>query len=73
MIKTIQKHITSEEIINYFKSKDIDENWSFKEYKRQETSKLTHGYHRYPAKFIPQLVEKLFDEYAFGEDVIFGC
>jgi len=69
MIKTIQKHVTSEEIINYFKNKDIDENWSFKEYKRKETSKLTHGYHRYPAKFIPQLVEKLFDEYVSGEDV----
>jgi len=39
------------------------EDWSFSEFTPSQTSKLSHGYHRYPAKFIPQLVEKLFDRY----------
>ncbi|MBM3213228.1 site-specific DNA-methyltransferase, partial [Candidatus Poribacteria bacterium] len=43
-----------------------------------DTSKWTHGYHRYPAKFIPQLVERLFDEYttngeAHINDPFCGC
>ena len=54
------------EIIAIFKSKKIDKEWSFIEYKPSDTSKLTHCYHRYPAKFIPQLVERLFDEYLIG-------
>lgn len=41
----------------------INPDWSFANYSRSETAKWTHCYHRYPAKFIPQLVEKLFDEY----------
>ncbi|MBI5327442.1 MAG: hypothetical protein HZB80_03980, partial [Deltaproteobacteria bacterium] len=54
------------EVIDLFKSKDIDKDWSFAGYKPSDTSKLTHCYHRYPAKFIPQLVERLFDEYLIG-------
>ena len=46
-----------------FKEVKTDSEWSFAEYSRADTTKWTHGYHRYPAKFIPQLVEKLFDEY----------
>ena len=48
--------------------KDIDEDWSFENLKPSETGKWTHNYHRYPAKFIPQLVEKLLDEYMVGKD-----
>jgi len=48
--------------------KDIDEDWSFENLKPLETGKWTHNYHRYPAKFIPQLVEKLLDEYMVGKD-----
>jgi len=57
------KFYTPSEIIELFKSTPIDKDWSFIEYKPSDTSKLTHCYHRYPAKFIPQLVEKLMDEY----------
>lgn len=46
-----------------FKDLLEEEDWAFIEYSPSETSKLTHCYHRYPAKFIPQLVEKLMDEY----------
>ena len=53
-----------EEIVKeIFKTKKIDKEWSFSEFSRSDTAKWTHCYHRYPAKFIPQLVEKLMDEY----------
>jgi len=70
---------SSEEILELFNTKDIDEDWSFIGYKPSDTSKWTHGYHRYPAKFIPQLVEKLCDEYisnnneAHINDPFYGC
>ena len=54
---------TFEEILQIFEAKEIDKDWSFAGYKPSETGKWTHSYHRYPAKFIPQLVERLFDEY----------
>ncbi len=57
---TLYRHT---EIIELFQSIYTDNDWSFVEYKPSDTSKLTHCYHRYPAKFIPQLVEKLMDEY----------
>jgi DNA modification methylase len=57
-----------EEIIKLFSDKDIDKVWSFIDYKPSDTSKWTHGYHRYPAKFIPQLVERLADEYISGKE-----
>ncbi len=58
-----EKLYTPSEIIELFQSTGIEKDWSFIEYKPSDTSKLTHCYHRYPAKFIPQLVEKLMDEY----------
>ncbi len=41
-----------------------DKKWSFNNIERSDTSYLTHSYHRYPAKFIPQIVHKLIDTYA---------
>lgn len=38
--------------------------WSFSHLRRSDVTYLTHGYHKYPAKFIPQLVEKIISEYA---------
>ena len=74
----IKKDYTSEDIIDYFKDKQIDDDWSFENYKPSQTGKWTHSYHRYPAKFIPQLVEKLIDEYVRTEnahinDPFMGC
>jgi len=73
------KHTKSpQEILQLFKEKEIDYEWSLKEYKPSDTSKWTHCYHRYPAKFIPQIVEKLIDEYisdsyAHINDPFMGC
>ncbi|WXG43728.1 MAG: DNA methyltransferase [Promethearchaeati archaeon SRVP18_Atabeyarchaeia-1] len=65
-------------ILSLFETKGLDQDWSFSECKPSDTGKWTHVYHRYPAKFIPQLVEKLIDEYVSGEeahvnDPFFGC
>lgn len=38
--------------------------WSFRDTGRAETTALTHNYHRYPAKFIPQIARKLIEDYA---------
>jgi len=45
-----------------FTTLEADDSWSFAELTPSQTNYLTHGYHRYPAKFIPQLVERLMDE-----------
>jgi DNA modification methylase len=55
-------------IIQYFKEKEIDKSWSFDGFKPSDTGKWTHCYHRYPAKFIPQLVETLIQEYILSEN-----
>jgi len=70
--------MTPEEILRLFNTKNIDHGWSFAGYKPSDTGKWTHDYHRYPAKFIPQLVEKLVDEYitskeAHINDPFYGC
>jgi len=70
--------ISPDEILHLFNKKKVDSDWSFVEYKPSDTGKWTHGYHRYPAKFIPQLVERLVDEYISNEsahinDPFYGC
>lgn len=66
------------EILEWFNQASIDKAWSFDGCKPSDTGKWTHGYHRYPAKFIPQLVERLMDDYLpNGEgsvnDPFMGC
>lgn len=46
-----------------FNSLKPDKAWSFSEITRMDSSYLTHGYHRYPAKFIPNIVQKLINDY----------
>jgi len=74
----LQTTKSPEDIIYLFKTKKVDKDWSFVDYKPSDTGKWSHGYHRYPAKFIPQLVEKLIDEYvsykeAHINDPFMGC
>jgi len=69
-MRTTQAQTKSpEKILHLFNTKKIDNDWSFVGYKPSDTGKWTHSYHRYPAKFIPQLVERLIDEYIFSEEV----
>jgi DNA modification methylase len=50
-------------IITLFSKIKIDYSWSFSDKTRKDTTYITHGYHRYPAKFIPQIVSRLLEKY----------
>lgn len=60
-----------------FSGLNPNEDWAFTEIGRAETNGFTHGYHRYPAKFIPQIAKKLMEEYtpvgARVCDIFGGC
>lgn len=58
------------EIIHTFNKLIPSEQWSFINATRSETSYITHAYHRYPAKFIPNIVQKLIDDYTQKGDLI---
>jgi DNA modification methylase len=53
----------------------VNPDWSFTNVRSIE--QWTHGYHRYPAKFLPNIVKKLIENYAIGNgiiaDVFAGC
>ena len=51
-------------IIKAFTTLKPREEWSFRDAGRSQTTAFTHDYHRYPAKFIPQIVKKLIGDYA---------
>ncbi len=53
----------NETILKQFENIKIDPSWTFSGTSRKETAYLTHGYHRYPAKFIPQIVSQLVEKY----------
>jgi DNA modification methylase len=59
-----------ENIKQLFADKAIDYSWSFENATRKDTAYITHGYHRYPAKFIPQVVSRLTDSYTKEGDCI---
>lgn len=66
---------TTQSTVNQlFKVKPSSE-WSFSG--SRSIDNLTHGYHRYPAKFIPQIVQKLIETYTVPTDkvvdVFAGC
>lgn len=62
-------------IINNKFNVSINHDWSFTG--SRSIDNLTHGYHRYPAKFIPQVVKKLIETYTVKSDkiadVFAGC
>lgn len=70
--------ISTQKIRNIFLDLEPREEWSFREAGRSQTTAFTHDYHRYPAKFIPQIVRKLIEDYAPGQaqvvcDPFGGC
>lgn len=58
-----------------FDSIEVSPEWSFTDVR--STEQWTHGYHRYPAKFLPNVVKKLIETYAINNgtiaDVFAGC
>ena len=47
-----------------------DKTWSFADCTTAQTRYITHGYHTYPAKFIPQLAARLIRELSAEGDII---
>ncbi|MEM1964369.1 MAG: DNA methyltransferase, partial [Candidatus Caldarchaeum sp.] len=47
-----------------------DPSWAFAELTQKQTGYVTHSYHRYPAKFIPQLAARLISEYSAHGDLV---
>lgn len=56
--------VATKNIIDTFTTLKPREEWSFRDAGRSQTTAFTHDYHRYPAKFIPQIVQKLIKDYA---------
>lgn len=48
----------------------MTEDWSFAHLQRAETLWGPHGYHRYPAKFIPQLVHRIIETYSAPGELV---
>ena len=44
-----------QDILELFKKIKIDKSWAFVDKTRKDTAYIMHGYHCYPAKFIPQI------------------
>lgn len=69
--------VNVEQAITSFENTPISADWAFSEAKRSDTSYITHGYHRYPAKFIPQLARRLIETYSEPNDMVLdpfcGC
>ena len=65
------------QVATLFLKTKIDYSWSFSDKTRKDTAYITHGYHRYPAKFIPQIVSRLAEKYTKEGDLIIdpfgGC
>ena len=57
-------------ILEYFASLKADESWTYADLTPKDTTYLTHSYHRYPAKFIPQLVRRIINEYSNEEELV---
>jgi len=60
----------NKDIISLLNKTKIDYSWSFSDKTRKDTAYATHGYHRYPAKFIPQIVSRLAEKYTTINDLI---
>ena len=69
--------ITTNKILKQFLNLKPNKSWSFSNESRAKTSAYSHSYHRYPAKFIPQIVDKLVSNYTKINDVVLdpfgGC
>ena len=60
----------SDFVFNAFSEVKIDHSWAFADKSRKETAYLTHGFHRYPAKYIPQIVSRLEEKYSNLGDLV---
>lgn len=65
------------ELKEIFQQLAEDSSWVFEELTQKDTSYATHGFHKYPAKFIPQLAKRCIEENTHSNDIIcdpfMGC
>lgn len=47
---------------NDFDNIEVNPDWAFEDFR--STEQWTHGYHRYPAKFLPNVVKKIIEEHS---------
>lgn len=59
-----------QDILNLFERSKVKPSWAFADKTRKDTAYITHGYHRYPAKFIPQIVSRLAAKYTEEGDLV---
>ena len=57
-------------VLEQFTELTPDPEWAFAHLTQAQTSYTTHGYHRYPAKFIPQLAARLIEDYSRPGDTV---
>lgn len=58
-------------IVRYFSQLSPDPAWSFSDPEdRKKSTYITHSYHRYPAKFTPQIAERLVTKYGKENTVV---
>ncbi|MEK6895938.1 MAG: DNA methyltransferase [Nanoarchaeota archaeon] len=80
----IKKRIIIESIPNIqmelkeiFQQLAEDSSWVFEDLTQKDTSYATHGFHKYPAKFIPQLAKRCIEENTNSNGVVcdpfMGC
>src|SRR5215475_2556820 len=55
---------------NRRKEPNPEEDWSFASLKPSQPLWGPHGYHRYPAKFIPQLVRRIIESYSTTNSLV---
>jgi len=68
---------TSMNILEQFSQVEIDSSWAFVGATRKDTGYISHAYHSYPAKFIPQLAGRIIEQYSSVSDIVvdpfMGC
>ena len=57
-------------VLEQFTGLTPDPEWAFAHLTQAQTSYATHGHHRYPAKFIPQLAARLIEDYSQPGDTV---
>ena len=62
--------MNTNEILSTFAKLKPELSWSFAGTTTAQTGYITHNYHRYPAKFIPQLAARLICEYSEIGDLV---
>ncbi len=58
------------DLIQIFEQLGEDTSWSFESSSRKDTSYATHGFHKYPAKFIPQLAKRCITDLTKKDETI---